>query len=54
LSDESWLFWIIAWVVGLVNWVYFYERLSNGVKSNVLMRREVKTEKVEVVNTEIS
>ena len=54
LSDESWLFWIIAWIVGLINWVYFYERLSNGVKSNVLMRREVKTEKVEVVNTEIS
>ena len=54
LSDESWIFWIIAWIVGLINWVYFYERLSSGVKSNVLMRREVKTEKVEVVNTEIS
>ncbi|MEE8553951.1 MAG: hypothetical protein V3S72_11680 [Desulfobacterales bacterium] len=52
-STESWIFWIIAWIVGLINWVYFYERLSNGVKSSVLMRREVKTENVKVVNTEI-
>jgi uncharacterized membrane protein len=52
-SAESWLFWIIAWIVGLINWVYFYERLSNGVKSSVLMRREVKTKNVKVVNTEI-
>jgi curved DNA-binding protein CbpA len=53
LSDESWIFWIIAWIVGLINWVYFYERLSNGVKGSVLTRREVKTENIKVVNTDI-
>lgn len=30
LSDESWIFWILAFVVGFVNWVYFYERLMGG------------------------
>lgn len=53
LSSESWIFWIIAWLVGLINWVYFYERLSNGVKGSVLTRREVKAENIKVVNTEI-
>jgi hypothetical protein len=31
-SDESWFFWILAWVVGFVNWVYLYERLNRGLK----------------------
>jgi hypothetical protein len=54
LSDESWLLWIIAWIVGLVNWVYFYERLSNGVKSSSIMRKDVKTENLKMPNTDIS
>jgi hypothetical protein len=27
LHDESWLFWVQAWVVGLVNWVYFFSKI---------------------------
>ncbi len=34
LSDESWVFWILAWVVGLINWVFLYEWLSNGLKKS--------------------
>jgi hypothetical protein len=54
LSAESWLLWIIAWIVGLVNWVYFYERLSNGFKSSGIMRKDVKTENLNMPNTDIS
>jgi hypothetical protein len=32
LLDESWPFWILAWSVGLINWVSFYEKI-NGSKS---------------------
>jgi hypothetical protein len=32
LSDESWFFWILAWMVGFVNWVFLYERLGHGLK----------------------
>lgn len=32
LSDESWFFWILAWVVGFINWVFLYKRLSDGFK----------------------
>ncbi len=28
LIDESWPFWILAWIVGLNNWVYLFEQLS--------------------------
>ncbi len=35
LYDESWFFWVLAWVVGIVDWVYFYERLSNGFRNRV-------------------
>lgn len=28
LMDESWPFWILAWVVGLINWVSFYEKIG--------------------------
>jgi len=24
----SWPFWILAWVVGLINWVSFYEKIA--------------------------
>jgi hypothetical protein len=54
LYDESWLFWILAWVVGFVNWVYFYERLNNGFRNSGQIGRIVKTEDVSVVKTEIS
>ena len=30
VSDESWLFWILSFGVGFVNWIYFYERLRAG------------------------
>ncbi len=33
LYDESWFFWVLAWVAGFVDWVYFYERLSNGFRN---------------------
>jgi hypothetical protein len=32
LSDESWFFWIMAWVVGFVNWVFLYGWFSNCLK----------------------
>ncbi len=54
LYDESWLFWILAWVVGFVNWVYYSERLSNGFRNSGQIGRIVKTEDVNVVKTEIS
>jgi hypothetical protein len=28
LLDESWPFWILAWLVGLNNWVYLFEKFS--------------------------
>ena len=30
VSDESWLFWILAFGVGFVNWIHFYERVRSG------------------------
>jgi hypothetical protein len=27
LYDESWLFWVQAWVVGFVNWAYFFSKI---------------------------
>ncbi|UCH21072.1 MAG: DnaJ domain-containing protein [Deltaproteobacteria bacterium] len=27
LYDESWLFWVQAWVVGFVNWLYFFSKI---------------------------
>ena len=36
LSDESWFFWVMAWVVGFVNWVYLYEKISGGIKTRVI------------------
>ena len=42
LPDESWVFWILAWVVGLINWVFLYEWLSNSLKKSG--RKEVAGE----------
>ena len=36
LSDESWFFWVLAWVVGFINWVYLYEKISGGIKERVI------------------
>ncbi len=51
LSDESWFFWILAWVVGFINWVFLYEWLSNGFKKggriNGRFRNETNSDEVE-------
>jgi hypothetical protein len=48
-SDESWFFWILAWVVGFVNWVYLYERLNNGFKNRSLKPGKSKNENIQIV-----
>jgi len=30
LYDESWLLWVQAWVVGFVNWVYFFSKFPKN------------------------
>lgn len=49
ISDESWFFWILAWVVGFVNWVYLYERLSNKFKISIGKSGQLKNEKVQII-----
>jgi hypothetical protein len=44
LSDESWFFWVLAWAVGFVNWVYIYEKISGGIKQRVLKNNKSKSE----------
>ena len=44
LSDESWFFWVMAWVVGFVNWVYIYEKISGGIKERVIKNHRPKSE----------
>jgi hypothetical protein len=44
LSDESWFFWILAWVVGFINWVYIYEKISGGLKEKAA---EIKKSRAE-------
>jgi len=51
LADESWPFWILAWVVGLNNWVHFYEKLI-GSKRRKSQSKIVTTENVKVVKKE--
>ena len=51
LVDESWPFWILAWVVGLNNWVHIYERLI-GRRRRKSRSQIVKTENVKVVKKE--
>jgi hypothetical protein len=43
LSDESWFFWILAWVVGFINWVFIYEKISGGLKKKAAEIRRTKT-----------
>lgn len=51
-SDESWFFWILAWVVGFVNWVYLYEYLNNGFKKRSLKRGKLTNENIQIVKTD--
>jgi uncharacterized membrane protein len=51
-SDESWFFWILAWVVGFVNWVYLYESLSNGLKKKSIKSGKLKNENIQIVKTD--
>ena len=51
-SDESWFFWILAWVVGFVNWVYLYERLNNGFKTRALKVGKSKNENIQIVKSD--
>ena len=44
LSDESWFFWVLAWVIGFVNWVYIYEKISGGIKERVIKNNRPKKE----------
>ncbi len=44
LSDESWFFWILAWVVGFFNWVYLYEKISGGIKKKVAKHNVLQSE----------
>ena len=51
-SDESWFFWILAWVVGFVNWVYLYERLSRRLKKRSSKSSKLKNENIQMVKTD--
>ncbi len=51
-SDESWFFWILAWVVGFVNWVYLYESLSGGLKKRSTKYSKLKNENIQIVKTD--
>jgi hypothetical protein len=44
LPDESWIFWILAWLVGFVNWVYIYDRISGGFKKSGSQSGHLKSE----------
>ena len=39
LIDESWPFWILAWIVGLNNWVFIFEKISGIASKNSLYYR---------------
>ncbi len=39
LIDESWPYWILAWIVGLNNWVFIFEKTS-GLVGNTNPRRK--------------
>jgi hypothetical protein len=50
LLDESWPYWILAWVVGFINWIYCYEKFSNsGRKGNTKQSIEAD-DHVQVIN----
>jgi len=44
LSDESWIFWILAFVVGVINWVYFYEKLRGVFTSRCRTKKKKQSE----------
>ena len=44
LSDESWFFWVLAFFVGFINWVYLYEKVSGGIKDRILRNHVPKPE----------
>jgi hypothetical protein len=44
LSDESWFFWILAWIVGFINWVFIYEKISGGLKKRAAEFKQAKSE----------
>lgn len=50
LLDESWPFWILAWVVGFINWVYFYEKLSNSERKGNTKRNIKEDDNVQFIN----
>ncbi len=52
LADESWPFWFLAWVVGLNDWVSFYERVGRKFRTSGTRHKLVKTEKVKVIQKE--
>ena len=55
LSDESWFFWIVAWVVGFVNWVNLYDKLSLKIRSGILSSGLEQNEEVLIVeNPEVT
>lgn len=39
LIDESWPFWILAWIVGLNNWVFIFERVSGFAGKSTTKRK---------------
>jgi hypothetical protein len=51
-SDESWFFWILAWVVGFVNWVYLYASLNKGFKKRSSRFGKLKNENTQMVKTD--
>ena len=48
-SDESWFFWILAWCIGFINWIYLYEWLSGGLKKKTTEHKVVQPEKNVIV-----
>ena len=52
VSDESWFFWILAWCIGFVNWVYLYEGLNGGFKRKTTTQKVTSSDKIQVVGAE--
>jgi hypothetical protein len=42
LLDESWAFWIMACVVGLINWIYCYECLQKKFDKSKLAKQTIE------------
>jgi hypothetical protein len=52
LSDESWFFWIMAWFVGCVNWVYLYDKLFGKIKKSSWRAGGLKADNIQVVKSD--